>query len=332
MIRRPEPESDPQLQELSGQRLASTQHWQVTPEHEGRRLDNVLLRLGLPRASTYRLIRLGAVRVNGKKVKPEYRLVAGEWIRFPAWDEPSKDPVAGSYGRNVSPAQQKRKAQWIRELAGSRCVAKERDFILINKPAGLAVQGGTGLPYSLIELARLAFPEVRFLELVHRIDKETSGCLVLGTSLAFVRHFQQQITEQQVEKRYLCLVQGLWPRQRTELAGWLEGSELHRNSQNRWAETEVQLRKYYRGMSLLEVRPVTGRTHQLRIQLSQAGYPMAGDTRYGDRDFNRLLKTAGLKRLFLHAQGIDFLNVDQHRYRFQVPLESDLERVLQGLA
>ena len=326
--------------------------WRVPAEHADRRLDNLLMtRLGLPRGALYRLIRLGAIRLNGKKTSPKERLQSGDEILLPALrDEPRQDSPA---------AQPAPSAQAGKDLR-RRKLASGAGFLVIDKPSGMAVQGGTDVRTPLLHLARAAFPQQPYLELVHRLDKDTSGCLALATSLAFVQQFQQQMRAGKVRKGYLCLVRGHWPKSHSRIEGHLgpetqaqtqaqapaqapaQGKtrprgktspqgKTHRGALNRWAATAVKVLEYLPGCTLLRAEPLTGRTHQLRIQFAAAQAPIAGDRRYGDRAFNRRLAGLGMRRLFLHASDLSFADTDARRHRFEAATPEALNLALTAL-
>lgn len=296
---------------------ANKELWHLPDENAGRRLDNVLVtKLRLPRSALYRLIRLGAVRVNGKKAKPDYRLVAGDELLLPALEKTSEQPPPPLPAADA--------------IAATRnsLLGRGNGFLVLNKPSGLSVQGGTGIRIHQRDLALAAFPSEPRIELVHRLDKGTSGCLVLATQLAFAQHFQRQMKAHQVQKNYLCLVCGRWPREHRQIEGLLLSSKavpkLHRSAEHRRAETGVSVLQYLPEHTLVRAQPLTGRTHQLRIQFAQAGAPIAGDDRYGDRLHNRQLAKTGLKRIFLHAHTVQFTEVGGQSHKFTAPLGDEL--------
>mgnify|MGYP001552093217 FL=1 len=286
------------------------------------RIDNFLRRElpGVPRSRLYRLIRKGEVRVNGRRVKAEYRLEEGDEVRIP--------PVRLADPAAPPPPD---KAASISE----QVLYEDKNLIVVNKPGGVAVHGGSGISHGVIELLRAARPELRDLSLVHRLDRETSGCLVIAKRRSALRALHEKFREGVVEKNYLALVVGDW-----QLGELLIDKPLlvtHRRQGERHvivsedgkqAATRVRLARPYRAMSLLQCEPLTGRTHQIRVHLLSEGFPVAGDERYGDPDVNKRLKKAGLPRLFLHAQSIAFPDQHGNELHFTAPLADDLERFL----
>jgi 23S rRNA pseudouridine955/2504/2580 synthase len=271
----------------------------VDEAYAPQRIDNFLLRQlkGVPRSRVYRLLRGGEVRVNSRRVDPTYRLQPGDRVRIP--------PV-----RRSAPA--KRRAAGPRE-AGFPVIFEDDALLVIDKPAGVAVHGGSGVSFGVIERLRAERPHARFLELAHRIDRETSGLLVLAKKRAALVAFHAALREGRVTKRYLVLVKGAWRRpagavvlplrrgvtaagERRVSVG--EGGQVSR--------TRFRLRERCGGFSLLEATLDTGRTHQIRVQLAHLGFPVAGDDKYGDFELNRRLARQGLKRMFLHAYELAF--------------------------
>lgn len=281
----------------------------VTAENADRRLDNLLLaETDLPRPALYRLIRIGAVRLNGRRTKPHARLQPGDEIQLP----PKRDATAETSRRPAS----------RRQIGQLDEIGRGKDYRVIDKPAGLAVQGGTGIGESVASICAAGGPPR--LRLVHRLDKETSGCLVLAASLPFARSFQQQLQQQQVEKQYICLVRGAWDEQRDRLEGELGGDDaadarIHRRARGRRAITEVEVLWRDDRHSLLLARPLTGRTHQLRIQFSEAGWPLVGDRRYGRRDAKE-----PRTRLCLHAWRVSFADLQGKKQHYQAPVPQDI--------
>ena len=297
---------------------------------EGQRLDNFLLRhlKGVPRSLVYRLVRKGAVRVDGKRAKVEQRLVAGQDVRVP--------PLRGSVGEGPAKVPE----GVLRLLRGS-ILFEDDDYLILDKPAGLAVHGGSGLAFGVIEAMR----ELRTgpgLELGHRLDRETSGCLVLTKTRRALMGFHQALRDGRVEKRYLALVAGRWegPPIRCDLpvaSGREEGrrhmragggaEEGARSATSLFTPLEI-----FPGFSLMEVDIGTGRTHQIRVHGQALGHPVAGDHEYGDADANRLARGLGLRRMFLHAQALRFADWRGEEQVFSAPLPAELQQVLETLA
>lgn len=297
----------------------------IDAEQAGQRIDNFLRRElpGLPKGRLYRLLRRGEVRVNGGRVRAEYKLALGDEVRIP----PARINAPG----DAPPA---RRTQDIVE----RIIFEDKRLIVIDKPSGLAVHGGSGISHGAIELLRHARPELRDLSLVHRLDRETSGCLVLAKRRSALRTMHEKFRQGQVEKNYLALAVGDWQigEQLVDMplkVTHRQGGERHVivDRDGKPAATRIRLSRRYRDYSLLQCSPLTGRTHQIRVHALAAGFPLAGDERYGDPDANRRLKKLGLPRLFLHAQSISFPDDNGNDQHFTSPLASDLDNFLKKL-
>ena len=298
----------------------------VDPEYAGQRIDNFLRRElpGVPKGRLYRLLRRGEVRVNGGRIKAEYKLRQGDEVRIPPVRlAPAGAPPPDRQASDIS----------------DRVLSEDKRLLVIDKPSGVAVHGGSGISHGVIELLRHARPEIRDLSLVHRLDRETSGCLVLAKRRSALRELHQKFRDGQVEKNYLALVVGDWQHGEVVVDAPLEvrhrkGGERHVivSESGKPAETRIRLSRRYGDYSLVQCSPLTGRTHQIRVHAAAAGHPLAGDERYGDEDANRRLKKLGLPRLFLHAQSIAFQDDSGNDLHFTAPLADDLERFLGRLA
>ena len=265
---------------------------EVDEAFAGQRLDNFLLRVakGVPKSHIYRIVRGGEVRVNKGRVAPEYRLQAGDLLRVP----PIR--VALAAPMEYVPA---------REFAA---VFEDDALLVIDKPAGVAVHGGSGVSFGVIEQLRRARPECRTLELAHRLDRETSGLLVIAKKRSALKRLHDLFRDGGVNKRYLALVKGRWVNRlqhvRLPLRKYLTGDGERRvavDPEGKAAHSIVRLLARWGNFSLLEVELRTGRTHQIRVHLAHLGYPLAGDEKYGDFSLNRELQKSGLPRMFLHA-------------------------------
>ncbi len=318
------PEKSPTTRSEPGSRVRKVT---VESEYAGQRIDNFLRRElpGVPKGRVYRLLRRGEVRVNGGRIKAEYKLKEGDEVRIP----PVRLAPAGA-------PPPERKSSDIAE----RVIYEDKRLLVIDKPSGVAVHGGSGISHGVIELLRHARPEIRDLSLVHRLDRETSGCLVLAKRRSALRELHQKFRDGQVEKNYLALVVGDWQHGEVVVDAPLEvrhrkGGERHVvvSESGKPAETRISLSRRYGDYSLVQCSPLTGRTHQIRVHAAAAGHPLAGDERYGDEEVNRRLKKRGLPRLFLHAQSITFQDESGNDLHFTAPLADDLERFLEkGLA
>jgi 23S rRNA pseudouridine955/2504/2580 synthase len=295
----------------------------------GQRLDNYLLRVlkGVPRARVYRLLRKGEVRVNSRRARPEQRLAVGDRVRLP--------PV-----RRAEPAAARPPRADLQRAIVDAIVYEDVDLIAINKPAGVAVHGGSGLSHGVIEALRAARPELAELDLVHRLDRETSGCLLIAKRRAALRELHAQLREGRVEKRYLALVCGHWQlgHKRIELA--LDTDERVRGERHvavrRHGQMAVSIFRpvqfFGRQATLMEVDLGTGRTHQIRVHAAHARHPVAGDEKYGDRDCNARLRELGLHRMFLHAASIGLTRPGSAEpLSLSAPLPVDLRSVLDAL-
>ena len=294
----------------------------VDGEMAGQRLDNFLRRElpGLPRSRLYRILRRGEVRVNGGRVRADYRLEDGDEVRIPP-ARISSGPGAASPGRIAS--------------LEKRIIYEDKRLLVIDKPSGVAVHGGSGISHGVIELLREARPDLRDLSLAHRLDRETSGCLVLAKRRSALRELHEKFREGIVEKNYLALAVGDW-----QFGEHLVDAPLyvqHRQNGERHvvvrvsgkpAQTKIRLSRTYGKFSLLQCQPLTGRTHQIRVHAEHMGYPLAGDERYGDSEANAAARKLGLKRLFLHAQSISFPDASGTEQHFVAPLADDLEQFL----
>ena len=297
----------------------------VAEDRDGQRLDNFLAgRLkGVPKSLVYRICRTGEVRINGRRAKPDQRLVAGDEVRIP--------PVrVAERGTDAPPPD----TQLLRIEAA--IIHEDRDFLVIDKPAGVASHGGSGISFGAIELLRAARPRDT-LELVHRLDRDTSGVLVLSRKRSALIALQAAIREGRVEKRYLALIQGTLPRSRLLVDAPLRKSVLQggermvrvdeegKPSRSHFSEIES-----HADASLVEVALETGRTHQIRVHAQHIGHPLAGDEKYGERAFNKTMRERGLKRLFLHAARFQF-EIGERSYAFSAPLAPELAAVLDVL-
>ena len=294
----------------------------VDSERAGQRIDNFLRNElpGVPKGRVYRLLRRGEVRVNGGRVRAEYKLKEGDEVRVP--------PARVSTG--APPPPEKLAAEML-----DRVIYEDKRLLVINKPTGAAVHGGSGISHGVIELLRHARPDLNDLALVHRIDRETSGCLVMAKRRSALRELHERFREGKVEKNYLALVVGDWQygEQLIDMPLLVQnrkGGERHVivSEKGKEAQTRVSLSRTYGIYSLLQCAPATGRTHQIRVHLQHAGHPIAGDDRYGDEEANKAAKQLGLRRLFLHAQSIAFADDSGNELHFTAPLADDLERFL----
>ncbi|HWA14224.1 MAG TPA: RluA family pseudouridine synthase [Burkholderiales bacterium] len=288
----------------------------------GQRIDNYLQKLlkGVPKSHIYRILRSGEIRVNSRRVDATYRLQPGDRIRIP--------PV-----RTAQPAVGKPPPAAFRGAV----LLEDEDLLVVDKPSGVAVHGGSGISSGVIEQMRAARPGLRFLELAHRLDRDTSGILVLAKKRSALTDVHAQLREGQVRKHYLALVLGEWKEDkrsvRLPLHKYVTASGERRVAVNEEegveSHTMFRLERALDGCSLLDAELKTGRTHQIRVHLAHLGYPIAGDDKYGDFDANKALAKAGLKRMFLHASRIEFRHPRSgERVRLEAPLPEDLASYL----
>ncbi len=297
-------------------------HVEVDRESDGQRIDNFLLRelKGIPRTRIYRLLRKGEVRVNGGRARPSHRVAAGDKVRIPPLRIEDRPAVGAAPGRLEQLRQQ--------------VVFENSDFLVIDKPSGMAVHGGSGISLGVIEILRQD-SKWAGLELAHRLDRSTSGCLVLAKKKSGLRWIHELLREGRVEKHYLALVRGQW-----QLGSkWIDvplqtqtrrSGERHVtvDSAGKKARTYFVPQTFYREATLMSVVLATGRTHQIRVHAAHAGHPVAGDSRYGDSEFDRRMERKRLRRLFLHAQALSFTTPSGDELLFSAPLPADLTRVL----
>lgn len=300
----------------------------IDAEQDGQRIDNFLKTQlkGVPKSLIYRILRKGEVRVNKKRIKPEYKLCAGDEIRVP--------PVRVAE-ENALPSS---KLSSVQALA-SQIIYEDDVIIVLNKPSGLAVHGGSGLSFGVIEGLRALRPESKFLELVHRLDRDTSGLLLVAKKRSALKHLHEQLRVKTMRKQYLALVRGQWqPHVKVVNAPLLKnilqsGERIVRvNSDGKPSETRFQIVQKFANATLVMASPITGRTHQIRVHTAHAGHPIACDDKYGERAFDEQVKLAGLNRLFLHAYRLTFTHpVTDKELTLEAPLGKELQAVLDRL-
>jgi len=304
----------------------SVQHFEVTEDEAGQRLDNyVQKRLGVPRSRVYRVIRKGEVRVNGKRADPATRLALNDRIRVP--------PV-----RMAPAAEPGKPSVELKERIAAATIYQDERLLVIDKPAGIAVHGGSGVSFGVIEALRAQRPG-EYLELAHRLDRDTSGCLVIARRAPALRTLHALLREGGFEKRYLTLVKGQWNLGAKRIDAPLatearEGGErtvrvAARGKPSLSAFRPVQF--FGRTATLMEVTLETGRTHQIRVHAEHAGHPVAGDEKYGDAEFNQALREKGLRRMFLHASSLSFRWPEGGEFSVNAPLPPELAALLDTL-
>ena len=297
----------------------------ISDDEAGQRLDNFLLaRLkGVPKSLIYRIVRKGEVRVNKGRSKPEYKLQADDVVRIP--------PV-----RVAEKAQETISNKLTKVAQLEQHIIFEDNYLLVlNKPSGIAVHGGSGLDFGVIEALRALRPEARFLELVHRLDRDTSGILLVAKKRSALRHLHEQLREKTIQKEYLALVRGQWQSHCKVVQAPLLKNELSSgerivkvSEQGKPSETRFSVEERYENATLVKASPVTGRTHQIRVHTQYAGHPIALDSKYGDKVFDQHMAELGLNRLFLHAYSIRF----EHPHSGEtLRLTAQLDEKMKGL-
>jgi 23S rRNA pseudouridine955/2504/2580 synthase len=299
---------------------------EIGPERDGQRIDNALVTLlkGVPKSMIYRLLRTGQVRVNGKRAKPDTRLNQGDTLRIPPVRVAERPADEGA-------------PQGAIAAVAETVIFEDKHFLVIDKPAGMASHGGSGVSFGAIELLRQARPK-EHLELVHRLDRDTSGVLVFARTRAGLTGLQAAIRAGEVTKQYLCLMVGHPQKAKFDVNAPLKKSVLQGGERMvRVAEdgkpslTFFREMEQYPGARLMQATLGTGRTHQIRVHAAHVGHPLAGDAKYGDKEANKRLRELGLNRLFLHAAHLSF-ELDGRAYGFSAPLPDDLKAVLDALA
>lgn len=298
----------------------------VSRDFADQRIDNFLLTKlkGLPRSLLYKLLRTGQVRVNKKRVKPEYRLEPGDEVRLPPVDIPEH--------REVRPSKS------FMELMEQNILLDDDKMIIINKPSGIAVHGGSGITCGVIEAFKYMFPQFPALELAHRIDRDTSGCLVMAKKRSVLKQLHEAFREEKIKKMYLALTEGQWSKRDYMIDAPLKRFQLKSGErmvsvdqrEGKASRTQFTTRERFTNAELVEARPKTGRTHQIRVHCQYAKHPIAGDAKYGNKVFDSQMRDAGLKRMFLHAAKIE-LNTPELSFKVQAPLSQELEQVLEKL-
>lgn len=304
----------------------------IGPEQAGQRIDNFLFRMlkGVPKSRVYRMLREGEVRVSGRRARPEYKLAEHDEIRIPPVRVAEKvaTPSGVPSGRPLL----------------ERTIYRDDSLLVIDKPSGQAVHGGSGVSLGVIEQLRLELPDARFLELAHRLDKETSGVLVLALKRSALVELHRMLRDGETRKTYLALALGRWrdPVRHVKLAlrRYLDAEGERRvavDPDGQRAHTIFRLERRYggpgAGLSLIEAELKTGRTHQIRVHLAALGHAIAGDTKYGDVEANRELRRHGLRRMFLHAARLELAHpLTGQPLVLEAPLPADLRVFLETLA
>lgn len=304
------------------------QYLEIEPDQAGQRIDNFLRTVlkGAPKSLIYRLIRKGEIRVNKKRIKAEYKLQAADQVRV----APVRLPVKGE-AAPVSDA--------LLEHLESAVLFEDERLLVINKPSGLAVHGGSGVSLGLIEAVRKLRPQCRFIELVHRLDRDTSGCIMIAKKRSMLRTLHQALRERKIIKIYQALVVGRWesrdkvidaPLLRVEVRSGERFVKVDETGKASVTEYRV-LRRFGDQATLVEARPKTGRTHQIRVHCQFAGHPIVGDSKYTADEDNQQFKSLGFKRLMLHAAGLVVSLPEGEKIEVSAPLDPALTELMDRL-
>ncbi|SFG61007.1 23S rRNA pseudouridine(955/2504/2580) synthase RluC [Neptunomonas qingdaonensis] len=309
--------------------INSVRYIEIEEDQSGQRIDNFLRTAlkGVPKSMIYRIIRKGEVRVNKKRIKPDGRIHGGDVVRIPPIrvPEPTDVPMVGKA---------------LLELLEQSILYESKALIVINKPSGLAVHGGSGINLGLIEAMRQLRPDERFLELVHRLDRDTSGCIMIAKKRSMLRHLHEALRQSRVNKVYHALVVGRWESKDSSVDAPLRKNELQSGERIVRVQPDGKasltrfkvLRRFGTQATLVEAKPVTGRTHQIRVHTQFAGHPIIGDDKYGVESINRDMKKQGIKRLFLHSAMLEVTLLENEVLRVSAPLEQTLSSALERLA
>lgn len=308
--------------------LISVTYLEISAEQADQRIDNFLHThlKGVPKSHIYRILRRGEVRVNKSRIKPTYRLQSGDSIRLP--------PI-----HHLSPQPQLTPNQRFLKALEKSVLYEDAQLLVIDKPAGMAVHGGSGLSFGVIEGLRALYPKLPHLELVHRLDRETSGCLMIAKKRSLLRQLHEALRQNNIHKNYLALVKGQWPVHFTDVEAPLQKNHLQSgervvrvNALGKPAHSRFQIVQPFPVATLVRVQPLTGRTHQIRVHTAYRGHPLAGDEKYGDSEFNQQLRGYQLNRLFLHAEQLEIRLFEQNYHvTIKSPLPADLQHVLHTL-
>jgi len=309
---------------MTNQAHHQVQLLEISPRNEKQRLDNFLLSKlkGVPKSRVYKLLRSGQVRVNKGRKKADYRLNLGDIVRIP--------PV------RMAEIDDTKAPQYLLDRISQSVIFEDSQLLVLNKPTGIAVHSGSNLKFGVIEILRQARPDDEMLELVHRLDRETSGCLVIAKSRDALNQLHQFFREEKkgLEKIYRAIVKGRWQGAEKTidlplLKNTLRGGEriVEVSPEGKDARSLFIPLDYKDELSLMEIKLYTGRTHQIRVHAQASGHPIAGDTKYGDTGFNAELKKQGFKRMYLHAYKLSFALGSQN-YNICAPLESEWQNLL----
>jgi 23S rRNA pseudouridine955/2504/2580 synthase len=308
--------------------IFKARHITIHEEQAQQRLDNFLFRelKGVPKGHVYRLLRTGQVRVSGRRAKPDYRLASGDEVRIPPVRQAETPPKVRPGSHQLAALQ-------------DAILFEDDQLLVLNKPAGMAVHGGSGVSFGVIEALRNLKPEQHSLELVHRLDRDTSGCLIISKKRSALRFLHTAMRGGAMEKHYLALLAGHWSGGLRHVRLALEKNVLQSGERRvRVAEAGKQAESIFKPVqvfkhaTLVEVTIMTGRTHQIRVHAAHLQHPVVGDDKYGDRQANRVFRSLGLKRMFLHAHSLGFTHpVSGETLLVSAPLDNNLKILLDRL-
>ena len=300
----------------------------ISTDAENRRIDNYLFNelKGVPRSRIYQMLRKGEVRVNGGRKSPSYKLNSGDKVRIP--------PV-----RPVEPKLRLAPGDYLKKMVMGCFLYEDDDLAVLNKPPGIVVHGGSGRSWGIIELLRMLRSDAESWQLVHRLDRETSGCLLIAKKMPVLRMLHEALATGGMEKQYLSLLKGNLSGKIKEIHLPLASNRsrsgermVEVNNLGKSAVTLLEKVRDYPEATLVRVRLQTGRTHQIRVHAGHLGHPVAGDDKYGDREFNRRMRKMGLRRIFLHASLLRLPRMEfLVRTEFSAPLPTVLQQVLDAL-
>ncbi len=306
----------------------SVQYLKVDSDYAGQRIDNFLVTKlkGVPKSRIYRILRKGEVRVNKKRIDPSYRLEDGDEIRIP--------PVRIEERPAVLPP-----SKQIVELLEDRILFENKYLMVINKPSGIPVHGGSGNSRGVIEILKSMYPKLPQLELAHRLDADTSGCLVIAKKRSALREIHELLRAGRVHKVYSALTKGHWNPSELLVTASLKKNFLASGERvvrvqddGKDSVTQFRVEKEFQNATLVSATLLTGRTHQIRVHAQYRGHSLAGDDKYGDKDFNKAMRAYGLKRLFLHAKLVEFTMLSSgDKISVSAPLDSDLESCIKNM-
>ncbi len=299
----------------------------IDESHDGQRVDNYLMTLlkGVPKGKIYNLLRKGEIRANKKRIKPDYRLSVGDVIRIaPIVLAPVSDKPTVPDGLKME--------------IERRIVFEDKGLLVVDKPSGLAVHGGSGLSFGLVEVVRQMRPDEKLVELVHRLDRDTSGLIMIAKKRSVLRALHEALREKEgVQKTYQALVVGSWPKRKLQVNAPLLKNELKSgervvkvHTDGKESLTRFKVLRPFDGYTLIECEPVTGRTHQIRVHTQFAGYPIVGDDKYTPNDANQIAKQLGFKRLCLHAAKLELMH-EGKKLVLEAPLEEGWKEAMDAL-